>query len=163
MGDASLHPKRAAESRVTLAQVMLPEDANSQGHVHGGTIMKLVDTVAAVAAMRHARRRVATVYMDGMSFLSPVFVGNLVTVKAAVNAVWRTSMEVGVRVEAEDLLSGRVTHTSSAYLDMVALDERGTPTPVPPLAVETDEERRRWEAAQERRTRRLRAVGREGV
>lgn len=146
--------RTVAESRITISQHMLPGDANSRGYVHGGTIMKLVDTAAGVVAMRHARRRVATACIDSMSFLSPVRVGDLVTVRASVNDVGRTSMEVGVRVEVEDLLTGRVTHTSSAYLVMVALDDQGRPVEVPRLIAETEDERRRMAEARTRRARR---------
>ncbi len=107
-------------------------DANNSGNVHGGVIMYLCDEVAGIAAVRHSGGRVVTVAMDRMTFLHPVYVGHLLTVKAAVNAAWRSSMEVGVRVEAENIRSGEVTHTSAAYLTMVALDEEGRPTPVPP-------------------------------
>ncbi|MPZ13443.1 MAG: acyl-CoA thioesterase [Chloroflexi bacterium] len=141
-----------------MSSVMLPSDANPFGQVHGGTIMKLVDTSAAAAAHRHARSMVATARMYDMSFLAPVHVGDLVTLKASLNAVGRTSMEVGVRVEAENLLTGEITHTSSAYLVVVALDGDGRPHDVPSLIAETPDERRRMQAAQERRAARL--VGR---
>jgi acyl-CoA hydrolase len=131
------------------------QDANTTGNVHGGTIMYPCDEVAGIAAIRHCGTRVVTAGMDRMTFESPVMVGNLVTLKATVNAAWRTSMEVGVRVEAEDIRSGEVTYTSVAYLTMVALDDEGHPTPVPPLAPETDEERRREREAQLRRDNRL--------
>jgi acyl-CoA hydrolase len=138
-----------------MAELMLPSDANPFGHVHGGTIMKLVDSAAGVAAHRHARSQVGTVRIDDMSFVAPVYVGNLVTLKAAVNAVWRTSMEIGVRVEAEDLFTGIVTHTSSAYLVFVALDAENRPIEVPRLVAETPEERRRLAEAELRRAHRL--------
>ncbi|MEA2362119.1 MAG: hypothetical protein QOD71_1264 [Thermoleophilaceae bacterium] len=130
-------------------------DANLAGNVHGGTIMYHCDEVAGIAAVRHSGSRVVTVAMDRMTFLNPVYVGHLVTVKAMVNAAWRSSMEVGVRVEAENIRSGEVTHTSTAYLTMVALDEEGRPTPVPPVAPETPEEERRAREAQLRRDNRL--------
>lgn len=148
-------PKTAAETAITMAVMMLPSDANPQGQVHGGTIMKLVDTAAAVVAHRHARSHVATARIDSMSFLAPVQVGDLVTFKASLNAVWRTSMEVGVRVETENLLSGKVTHTSSAYLVLVAVDENHRPKPVPPLVTSSATEKRRRANAEERRERRL--------
>jgi acyl-CoA hydrolase len=138
-----------------MAELMLPSDANPFGHVHGGTIMKLVDSAAGVAAHRHARSQVGTVRIDDMSFVAPVYVGNLVTLKASVNAVWRTSMEIGVRVEAEDLFTGIVTHTSSAYLVFVALDAENRPIEVPRLVAETPEERRRLAEAELRRAHRL--------
>ena len=130
-------------------------DANTAGNVHGGTIMKLCDEVAGIAAIRHSGNRVVTAAMDRMTFLHPVFVGMLLTVKATVNAAWRTSVEVGVRVEAEDIRTGRVTHTSTAYLTMVALDEEGKPTQVPPIEPETPDEERRAREAQLRRDNRL--------
>jgi len=134
---------------------MLPTDANPWGQVHGGTIMRLVDEAGAIAAMRHAGGRVVTVTVDRMSFLYPVVIGDLVTVRASVNGVGNSSLEVGVRVEAENIVSGRSTHTSSAYLVYVALDEQGRPRPVPPLLPETDDDRRRMQEAAERRARRL--------
>jgi acyl-CoA hydrolase len=130
-------------------------DANVAGNVHGGSIMYMCDEVAGIAAVRHCGARVVTAAMDRMTFLHPVYVGNLVTLKATVNAAWRTSMEVGVRVEAEDVRTGEVTHTSTAYLTMVALDDEGRPTEVPPIAPETDDEQRRAREAQLRRDNRL--------
>jgi acyl-CoA hydrolase len=130
-------------------------DANTAGNVHGGTIMHLCDEVAGIAAVRHSGQRVVTAAMDRMTFLHPIYVGNLVTVKATVNAAWRSSMEVGVRVEAEDVRTGEVTHTSTAYLTMVALDDEGRPAEVPPIAPETADEHRRAREAQFRRDNRL--------
>jgi len=135
---------------------MLPSDANTSGNVHGGTIMKLVDTVGGVVAVRHCRMRVVTARIDEMSFLHPVYVGDLVTLKASMNGVGRTSMEVGVRVEAENLLTGRVTHTATANLVYVALGDDGRPAEVPRLIPETDEDMRRMEEARLRRERRER-------
>jgi acyl-CoA hydrolase len=130
-------------------------DANTAGNVHGGVIMHLCDEVAGIAAVRHSGSRVVTAAMDRMTFLHPVYVGNLLTVKASVNAAWRTSMEVGVRVEAENVRSGEVTHTSTAYLTLVALDDEGRPTAVPPVAPDTPDEHRRAREAQLRRDHRL--------
>ena len=130
-------------------------DANNGGNVHGGVIMYLCDEVAGIAAVRHSGSRVVTVAMDRMTFLHPVYVGHLVTVKATVNAAWHTSMEVGVRVEAENIRSGELTHTSTAYLTMVALDEDGQPAVVPPIAPESRDEERRAREAQLRRDNRL--------
>jgi uncharacterized protein (TIGR00369 family) len=146
--------RRVSESSTVVSQLMLPSDANPMGNVHGGTIMKLADTVGGVVAARHSRQRVVTVRMDEMSFLQPVYVGDLVTLKASVNDVGRTSMEVGVRVEAENLRTGKVVHTSSAHLVYVALDAEGRPAEVPPLIAETEVEQRRQEAARLRRARR---------
>ncbi len=131
-------------------------DANTAGNVHGGTIMRMCDEVAGIAAIRYSGGRVVTAGMDRMTFLHPVFVGMLVTVKATVNAAWRTSMEVGVRVEAEDIRSGEVKHTSTAYLTMVALDEDSRPASVPPVDPQSDDERRRLREAELRRETRLR-------
>jgi acyl-CoA hydrolase len=131
------------------------EDANTAGYVHGGVIMRLCDEVAGIAALRHCGVRVVTAAMDRMTFLDPVHVGQLVTFQATVNAAWRTSMEVGVRVDSEHVRTREVAHTSSAYLTMVALDDEGRPTEVPPLAPETPDERRREREAQVRRDHRL--------
>ena len=131
------------------------EDANTAGYVHGGVIMRLCDEVAGIAAIRHCGVRVVTAGMDRMTFMHPVHVGQLVTFRATVNAAWRTSMEVGVRVESEHVRTREVTHTSTAYLTMVALDDAGAPAPVPALATETDQERRRETEAQLRRDNRL--------
>lgn len=158
-----MEPKTVADSAVTMSVMMLPSDANPQGQVHGGSIMKLVDTAAAVVAHRHSRSLVATVRIDEMTFLAPVEVGELVTFKASLNAAWSTSMEVGVRVETENLLTGEITHTSSAYLVFVALDEERRPRPVPPVIAGTPDEKRRMAAAQERRARRLAARPRQGA
>ena len=130
-------------------------DANSAGNVHGGRIMFLCDEVAGIAAIRHCGGRVVTAGMDRMTFLEPVTVGQLVTFRATVNAAWRTSVEVGVRVEAEDVRSGDVRHVSTAYLTMVALGDDGRPTPVPDLVPETDDEQRRQREAGWRRDNRL--------
>jgi len=124
--------------------------------VHGGAIMKLCDQVAGVAAIRHSGRRVVTAGMDRMNFLQPVFVGELVTVRASVNAAWRTSMEVGVRVEKENVLTRETLHTSTAYLTFVALDEEGRPAPVPAVDPQTEDQERRAREAQLRRDNRLR-------
>jgi acyl-CoA hydrolase len=129
-------------------------DANSAGFVHGGSVMKLCDEAAGLAAIKHSRCRVVTAGMDRMTFLEPIQIAELVTFKASVNAVWRTSMEVGVRVEAERPRTGEVRHTSTAYLTMVAVDEDGRPADVPPLAISgVDGERREREAQTRRRNR----------
>ena len=130
-------------------------DANNAGNVHGGVIMHLCDEVAGIAAVRHSGTRVVTAAMDRMNFRHPVYVGQLVNVKATVNAAWRTSMEVGVRVESENVRTGEVQHTSTAYLTLVALDDDGNPTEVPPIAPETPDETRRAREAQLRRDTRL--------
>src|SRR5919202_34492 len=138
-----MEPRAVSESASVLVQWMGPADANPAGFVHGGTVMKLCDEAAATAAIRHTRRRVVTAAVDRMTFLQPVHVGDLLTLRASVNAVWRTSMEVGVRVQSEDAATGEVRHTNSAYITMVALGEDGRPVEVPPLRAETSEELRR--------------------
>src|SRR5919202_6646252 len=136
-GNSGAAGKTVKESQVTMARQMMPDDANPWGYVHGGVVMKMVDEAAGSAAIRHARCRVATAALDYMSFLHPVHVGDMITLKASVNDVGRTSMEVGVRVETENMLSGERHHTSSAYVVMVALDDAGHPLPVPPVLPET--------------------------
>jgi acyl-CoA hydrolase len=154
-GDPRLAPKREQDSQLTLAVGMNPADANPLGDVHGGLVMKLVDEAGGLCAIRHARRPTVTVAMDSMTFLSPVRVGDLVTCRASINWVGLTSIEVGIRVEAENVLTGQVTHTNSAYAVYVALDDDGKPTPVPPLMLENDDERRRWEEGAHRQEHRL--------
>jgi acyl-CoA hydrolase len=149
-------PKRICDSQTTLSHLMHLTDANPVGNVHGGTIMRLVDEAGGIAAVRHVGRPVVTVAMDSMSFYSPVFVGNLLTLKASLNYVGKTSVEVGVRVEAEDVLTGQVTHANSAYLVYVALDENGQPVEVPPLIAESPEEQRRMEEGRLRQEERKR-------
>lgn len=142
-------------SRATMSELMMPHMANNLGHVFGGVVLSLVDRVAAVAAIRHARRPCVTVSVDRVDFHEPIHLGELVTARASVNFVGRTSMEVGVRIETEQLLTGERRHTNSCYVTYVAIDGRGRPTPVPPLLAETDEDRRRQTAAAGRRRRRL--------
>jgi acyl-CoA hydrolase len=151
---------RPGATRAELTYRTGVRDANAAGDVHGGWIMKLCDDTAAIAASRHARRRVVTAAVDGMRFLSPVRLHDVVTLKATVNAAWRTSMEVGVHVEAEDVIAGETRHTLTAYLTFVALDEEGRPVEVPPLVPETSEERERWRDANLRRKIRLADRGR---
>lgn len=151
----SLTPKPVAASKTVFSRTMLPSDANPWGNVHGGEIMQLIDECAGAAATRHARQRVVTARVDELSFVAPVYVGNLVTARASVNDVGTKSMEVGVRVDAEDMLTGKTVHVSSAYLVFVAIGDDGKPAPIAPLIAETDEERRRMAAAKVRRERRL--------
>ena len=150
-----MEPQPGSASRSAIVRWMGVLDTNNAGFVHGGIVMRICDEAAAVAAIRHSHRRVVTAGMDRMTFLEPVELGDLVSFYANVNAVWRTSMEVGVRVEAEKPRTGRVTHASSAYLTMVALDENGRPTEVPPLITESDDEQRWEREAQTRRRNRL--------
>ncbi len=147
--------KTVKESQMTMVIQMNPEDANPVGNVHGGVIMKYVDTAAGAVAIRHARKNCVTASIDRLDFHNPVFVGDLLILKASITMVGTTSMEVGVRVEAEDLLTGNVRHTASAYLSFVALDPKGAPSQVPPLILDTDEEKRRHCEAQIRRQDRL--------
>ena len=130
-------------------------DANTAGNVHGGTVMRLCDEAAALAAIKHSRQRVVTVAMDRMAFRYPIRIGELVTLSASVNAAWRTSMEVGVRVDAENPRTGEVRHTNTAYLTMVALDDDGDPVAVPGLIATTPTEQRRMREAGLRRANRL--------
>jgi len=152
---SELRPTAPSETVSVLTYRTGIQDANISGNVHGGWIMKLCDDVAAIAAARHAGGRVVTAAVDGMKFRSPVYVGDLVTLHATVNAVWRTSMEVGVRVESEDVTTRQTRHTCTAYLTMVALDEHERAMPVPPLARLTELDRRRHEDACRRREIRL--------
>jgi acyl-CoA hydrolase len=150
-----MEPRRVLESQTELIQWMGVTDANSAGFIHGGVVMKLCDEAAGAAAVKHSRCRVVTAGVDRMAFMTPVHVGELVTFSASVNAAWRTSMEVGVRVDAENPRTGERRHTNSAYLTMVAVDEDGQPIPVPELTAETDEQRSREAEAQVRRRNRL--------
>jgi acyl-CoA hydrolase len=134
---------------------MMPQHANNLGHVFGGVILSMLDRVAAVAAIRHARQNCVTVSVDRVDFREPIRLGDLVVMRASVNYVGRTSMEVGVRVEAENLMTGERRHTNSCYVTFVAIDENHRPVRIPPVEPETDDEKRRYLAAQERRRRRL--------
>ena len=147
------HPVR--ETQHETAQLMMPQHANVLGHVFGGVVLSMMDTTAAVSAIRHARLACVTVSVDRVDFREPIHVGDLVLMKSSVNYVGRTSMEIGVRVETENLLTGFRRHTNSCYLTFVAVDRNGRPVPVPPLKPETPEEVRRYEAARERRASRL--------
>jgi uncharacterized protein (TIGR00369 family) len=139
----AMKAKPVSASRVILAQEMTPQDANPAGNVHGGLIMKLADSAAGVVSIRHSGRNCVTATVDRFDFFAPVYVGNLVTLSASLNYVGRTSMEVGVRVEAEDLRTGKRTHTNTSYFVMVALDDEGRPVEVPGLILESEEDRRR--------------------
>jgi acyl-CoA hydrolase len=150
-----VEPRRPSDTASILTRWMGVNDANTAGYVHGGVVLRLCDEAGALAAIRHSGGRVVTAGMDRMTFLNPVYVGQLVTCRSTVNAAWRTSLEVGVRVESEDVRTGEVNLTSTAYLTMVALDEDGRPTEVAPLAPETPEELRRQREAQVRRDNRL--------
>src|SRR5690606_12535933 len=148
-------PKPKAASRVTLTQLMVPHHANALGHVHGGVIMRMVDETAAIAAMRHAQRPCVTVATDSMTFREPVAVGEALSCTVVVNYAGRTSIGFGIRVSAENPITGEITHTNSAYLLFVALGDDDRPCPVPGLILTTDEDRRRFEEGRERQRYRL--------
>lgn len=150
-----MKPKRVPDSQVTISRLMEPGDANLLGNVHGGILMKLVDEVGGIAAARHAQRPVVTVVIDSVTFISPIRVGDLVVLTARLTWVGRTSMEVEVCVEAENLFTAERTHTNSAYIVYVALDENGKPTEAPRLIAETEEQRRRMIEADVRQAQRL--------
>ncbi len=155
---SKLKAKTVAESKVEVGQLMQPTDANLFGNVHGGTIMRLVDNAGSIAAFRHAHHNIVTASVDRIDFLTPVFIGNLVTLKASVNYVGKSSMEVGVRVEAECLITGVKAHCASAFLTFVALDDHGKPYEVPGLIPETPDEKRRYAEGQRRHAERLKFV-----
>ena len=150
-----LAPKYTRNSHVTLSQLMHPEHANLLGNVHGGWIMKLVDEAGALACMRHAQKKVVTVAIDSMTFRQPIKIGDLVILNAEVTYTGHTSMEAEVQVLAENPVTGEQTHTNTAYLVYVALDDEGHPTTVPALVVETDEEKARMERAKKRQAHRI--------
>jgi acyl-CoA hydrolase len=148
-------PKTVHESMSEYAEFALPNDANGLGNVLGGKVMHLVDLAAAMAALRHARKPVVTASVDSLQFLHPVRIGQLIILRSCVNRVFRTSMEVGVYVQTENLMTGARLHTCSAYLTFVALDENGKSTPIPAVIPETADEHRRYQQAGERRAYRL--------
>ena len=148
-------PKAVRESISEYSELALPNDANGLGNVLGGKVMHLVDLAAALAALRHARRPVVTASVDHMNFLHPVKIGQLMLLRSSVNRVFRSSMEIGVKVWVEDLQTGAVRHTSSAYLTFVALDATGQTVPIPPVIPETEDEKRRYDEAARRRDYRL--------
>ncbi len=142
-------------SRVDMVEMVLPQDANLLGNILGGRVMHLVDIAAAIAALRHSHSHVVTAAVDYVDFRNPIRVGELIILKASVNRVFHTSMEVGVKVFSENVLSGEPKHTTSAYVTFVAIDELGRPKAVPPLIVESAQERRRYREALGRRRNRL--------
>lgn len=150
-----LTPKNTRASRVTLSQLMHPEHANLLGNVHGGWIMKLVDEAGALACMRHAQKKVVTVAIDSMTFRQPIRIGDLIILNAKVTYTGNTSMEAEVQVVAENPVTGEQTNTNTAYLVYVALDDKGHPSPVPALIVETDEEKAQMALAKKRQAHRI--------
>ncbi len=156
VGRSQVEPARPAKlSRVTVTQLMTPQDVNLAGNVFGGVILAAVDRIAYMSAARHAGRLCVTVSFDEVNFRSPILVGEVVTLRACVNTVGRTSVEVGVRVQAESVQGENRRHTNSSYVTMVAIDEEGRPVPVPRLEIRTQEEYRRYLEAEERRAARL--------
>ncbi|MEI6222190.1 MAG: acyl-CoA thioesterase [bacterium] len=150
-------PVRA--SQTTMAHLMMPHDANLRGTVHGGVLLSYLDKVAAVCAMRHSEATVVTASVDSVVFRHAIHVGELVTFYASVNFVGRTSMEIGVKIVTEDVKTGRQLHSNSCYLTMVAVDDDGKPQEVPHLVCETEDDKRRWAEAEERRAVRLKLFG----
>ena len=150
-----MNGKKVKDSSVLISLITLPQDANHAGMVHGGVVMYHIDNASAVAAMRHTRKIAVTASIDKVDFHHPIFVGDLLIIKTSVNLVGKTSMEIGARVEVENLLTGKVIHTTSAYLTFVALGKDGKPMEVPPLILETDDDKRRNRQALERRKSRI--------
>lgn len=147
--------KTPRDSAVTMTEIVLPSDTNALGTIFGGKVMAWIDIAAATAAIRHSRKVMVTASIDALHFIAPVKLGDILTIKASINYVGRTSCEIGVRVDSEDPTSGKISHTASAYLTFVALDKKGKPAVIPSLKVETPEEKRRCEAAKRRRAGRL--------
>ena len=151
----ALEKRHPRDSESILTELMMPHHANIMGNVFGGHILALVDRVAAVAAIRHSRHACVTVSVDKVDFREPIHVGELVTAMARVNFAGKTSMEVGVKVLAENVLTGEKRHTNSCYVTYVALDDEGKPTEVPPIVPETPDEKRRYDRAAKRRANRV--------
>lgn len=147
--------KTVEESKVMIIQQMTQADANLAGNVHGGSIMKLVDSTAGMVAIRHSSSNAVTASIDRLDFYSPVYIGELLKISASINYAGKTSMEIGARVEAENVMTGELRHTASAYLTFVALDKNRMPMPIPLLRLKTEEEKRRNHEAGERRKIRL--------
>jgi acyl-CoA hydrolase len=151
-----LAPKRPMESAVTMTQMVLPSHTNALGTIFGGTVMSWIDIAAAIAAGKHARKVVVTASIDALHFIAPIKLGHVVEIKALVNFASRTSMEVGIRVDSENPLTGEVFHNATSYTTFVALDENGKPTPIPSILPESEDELRRFEGAKKRRESRVR-------
>ncbi|MCZ6760476.1 MAG: acyl-CoA thioesterase [Gemmatimonadetes bacterium] len=152
---SELDSKPVRESHATMSELMMPHMANNHGTVFGGVILSLVDRVAGVAAVRHSRSPCVTASFDQVDFNEPIYLGELVVANASVNFVGKTSMEVGVRIDAEDLITGKKRHTNSCYVTFVSVDDEGKPRVAPPIVPESEAEVRRYEAAKQRRQRRL--------
>lgn len=147
--------KPARASRVMMTELVIPEDTNTQGNIFGGRVMALIDKAAAIVALRHCRSQVVTASVDSLTFLSPIRLGSIVVIEARIHNVFRSSMEIGVRVESEDVFTGERLHTTTAYVTVVAIDGEGTPIPAPPLLAETEEDRVLAREAAGRRAQRL--------
>ena len=152
---AEMEPRSPSSSESLFSELMMPHQVNNHGHVFGGVILSMVDRAAGVASMRHSGRPCVTVSFDRVDFKEPIFTGEVVTCRARVNFVGRTSMEIGVRVEAENLFTRNSRHTNSCYLTFVAIDANHRPVPVPPLKLETEEDRKRFRQGQKRREARI--------
>ncbi|MGE0763169.1 MAG: acyl-CoA thioesterase [Bdellovibrionales bacterium] len=157
-----MKPIPVKDSITTMTELVLPQHTNALGTVFGGVIMSWIDICAAIAGSRHTSRQVVTASIDALNFVAPVYKGWIVSLHAAVNYVGRTSMEIGVRVDAETPIERKKVHTASAYLTFVALDQHGRPIEIPPVLPETPEQKRRYEAAQLRRTARLEMINKLG-
>lgn len=153
--------KAPSESATVLLRVMMPMDANTAGNVFGGAILKLIEEAAWLSALKHAHSNLVTKCIERLDFLSPVYIGDVLRLESCINYVGKTSMEIGVRVEAENPMTGEIRHTGTAFLTYVALGKDGKPQPVPPMKPITDEEKRRWADADARKITRLREVAME--
>ncbi len=151
----ALKPRHPSESETVMSELMMPQHANIMGNVFGGVILSMVDRIAAVCAIRHSRKECVTVSVDKVDFREPIHVGELITGFARVNYAGKTSMEVGVKIITEHLITGEKRHTNSCYVTYVALDDKGRPSAVPPIVPETPDEKRRYERAAKRRTSRV--------
>jgi acyl-CoA hydrolase len=154
-GESGEAGKPVSKSRTEMVEVVLPQDGNALGNILGGRVMHLMDIAAAIAAHRHSKSHVVTASVDYVDFRNPIRVGELIILKSSVNRAFRTSMEVGVKIFSENTLTGEHLHTTSAYVTFVAIDENRQPKPVPPLILETEDDRRRWKEAGERRAIRI--------
>ena len=150
-----MEARPVALSQVTMTQLVLPSHTNALGTIFGGTVMSWIDIAAAICAQRHSQKQVVTAHLDDLEFVAPVFKGWVVNLKASVNFTGKTSMEVGVRVDAENPMTNEKFHTATAYLTFVALDSHGKPTPVAPIDLQTEDEKSRYEEAKARRAHRL--------
>ena len=162
MGLRMAVPRTIGETRTVVQRIMMPTDANPAGNVYGGSILRYIDEVASIVSFRHTRTNVVTASIDRMDFLAPIHIGDVLILKAAINYAGKASMEVGVRVEAEEPRTGHVFHAGSCYLTMVALDDQGRPTPVPAVTPSSPQERAWFENGKRRREERLRVRERPG-